>query len=94
MDNWFDLQLQAYNKIVSPVIDFNTDFAPSTDPQGRSGKFAMYNANAAAGGPMQKGQFTIRFLGPAFDVLESDVLLSMLQGKQSLRVPKYKFEQQ
>jgi hypothetical protein len=55
----------------------------------------MINATAAStGGLIKQGQFTIQFLGPSWDVLENDGLLGLLQGKNSLRMPKYKFDKQ
>lgn len=80
---------------MAPAIEFNSDFAASTDPTGRSGNFAMLNAkSASSGGLMKKGQFTLQFLGPSWDVLEHDGLLEMLQGKNSLQAPKFKFDKQ
>jgi len=98
MDGWFDTQLAAYNKLVPPDIAFNSDFAASTDSTGRSGHFAMLDAKSASGGgSMKKGQFTLQFLGPSWDVLESDGLLNDLipQGKKDAsKAPKYKFDKQ
>jgi hypothetical protein len=55
----------------------------------------MLNAHAMDGsGLVTRGQFTIQFLGPAWDALENDQLLDMLQGQNTLRAPKYMFFKQ
>lgn len=95
MNGWFDKQLASYNGVVPPAIAFNSDFAPSTDPRGRSGNFAMLNAKSATGGGLiRKEQFTFTFLGSSWDILGDDRLLKTLQGVQSLQVPSYKFDAQ
>ncbi|KAF8643546.1 hypothetical protein AX16_008934 [Volvariella volvacea WC 439] len=92
-DNWFDQQLKAYSANVPIPGAFNDDIAK--DSTLNNVALAMEGVEAASGGgEIKRGQFTISFIGPSEDTITKPKLLKALGATNSVKIPKYDFEEE